>query len=76
MSLHAQLNSTHFSFIVKNRAKADNGLQWFEISRSDISSKYCDDYHKTPISLASLVICLKQRIKTKPKENITISVFN
>lgn len=52
MSLHAQLNSTHFSFIVKNRAKADNGLQWFEISRSDISSKYSDDYHKTPISLA------------------------
>lgn len=52
MSLHAQSYSTNFSFVVKNRTNADNDIQWFEISRSDISSKNSDDYHKTPISLA------------------------
>lgn len=59
MLLYVQLNSIYFLFIVKNCVKVDNGLQWFEILRFDISLKYCDDYYKIFILFVLLVICLK-----------------
>lgn len=54
MFLYVQLYSIYCLFIVKNCVKVDNGLQWFEILRFDISLKYFDDNYKVFI----LFVCI------------------